>query len=351
MRALTVIPGIPHSAELRDVPEPPRADGDVLVRTLSIGVCGTDTEILSGEYGSAPPGCDYLILGHESLGVVEEAPAGSGFQTGDLVAAIVRHPDPLPCPSCASGEWDMCSNGNYTERGIKSRHGFGSERFRMEPEFLVHIDPALGQLGVLVEPATTAAKAWEQIDRIGQRSLFRPKTVAITGAGPIGLLVALLGAQRGLEVHLIDLVEEGVKPALARALRATYTAGGLHQLAVRPDIIIECTGAPGVIVDALDCIGSNGIVCLVGNSPKGSIVPLDLGALSFSMVLGNKLVFGSVNANRRHFAAAAQALVHADPAWLTKLITRREPLDAWPEALSRRPSDVKVVIDFSELGS
>ena len=123
MRALTVAPGIANSARVEDVAEPPRADGTVLVRSLALGVCGTDREIVSGSYGWAPPGEKRLVIGHESLGEVCEAPGDSGFRPGDRVVGIVRRPDPVPCPACAVGEWDMCRNGRYTERGIKEPHG------------------------------------------------------------------------------------------------------------------------------------------------------------------------------------------------------------------------------------
>ena len=132
MRALTVAPGIANSARVEDVPEPPRADGAVLVRALALGVCGTDREIVSGSYGWAPPGEKRLVIGHESLGEVCEAPADSGFRPGDRVVGIVRRPDPVPCPACAVGEWDMCRNGRYTERGIKERNGYGADFFRIK---------------------------------------------------------------------------------------------------------------------------------------------------------------------------------------------------------------------------
>src|ERR1700704_2846517 len=149
MRAITVSPGVANSARLEDVPEPPPSEGAVLARTLALGVCGTDREILSGVYGFAPPGEQRLGLGHESLGQVETAPHDCGLLPGDLIVGIVRRPDPEPCIACAAGEWDMCRNGRYTERGIKERHGYGVERFRAEPAFLVKIDPGLGHLGVL----------------------------------------------------------------------------------------------------------------------------------------------------------------------------------------------------------
>ena len=218
MRAITVIPGQPGSVALTDMPEPPPDNGPVLVQTQAIGICGTDLEIINGEYGWAPPGQDRLVIGHESLGRVAEAAPGTGFAPGDLVVGIVRLPDPVPCPACAAGDWDMCTNGQYTERGIKARHGYASERYRIHPDYLVAVDPALGTLGVLLEPATVVAKAWDHIEKIGRRSTWAPARVLITGAGPIGLLAALLSVQRGYDTYVLDLVTEGRKPEMARRL-------------------------------------------------------------------------------------------------------------------------------------
>ena len=195
MRAVTVIPGQQGSVALTDVPEPPAEDGPIVVQTQAIGICGTDLEIINGEYGSAPSGQDRLIIGHESLGRVIQAAQGTGFGAGDLVVGIVRRRDPVPCPACAAGHWDMCMNGRYTERGIKGRHGYASERYRIHPEYLVTVDPALGILGVLLEPTTVVAKAWDHIEKIGRRAAWAPQKVLITGAGPIGLLAALLATQ------------------------------------------------------------------------------------------------------------------------------------------------------------
>jgi glucose 1-dehydrogenase len=210
MRALTILPGVANSLRVDDVAAPPPSEGSVLARGIALGVCGTDREIVSGDYGTAPPGQERLILGHESLGRVEQAPPGSGFARGDLIVGFVRHPDPMPCAACAAGEWDMCRNGEYTEHGIKARNGFGAEFFRIEPEFAIKLDPQLDVLGVLLEPTSVVAKVWDHIDAIGRRSRsWRPKTVLITGAGPIGLLAALIGVQRGLDVHLLD---QNVRP-------------------------------------------------------------------------------------------------------------------------------------------
>src|SRR5271163_3959979 len=248
MRALTVAPGIANSARLDDVAEPPVSDGAVLVRTLALGVCGTDRDIVAGDYGWPPPGQKRLVIGHESLGHVKEAPSGCGFKPGDLVVGIVRRPDPVPCPSCAVGEWDMCRNGRYTERGIKERHGFGSDYFRCEPEFLVKVDPELGEAGVLFEPASVVAKAWDHTERIGQRARsWNPRTLLVTGAGPVGLLAALMGAQRGLDVHVLDHHEHSAKRQLIRRLGGTYHVGTFADVRLKPDILMECSGAPSVV--------------------------------------------------------------------------------------------------------
>jgi glucose 1-dehydrogenase len=348
MRAITVIPGREGSAQLDDVPEPDASAGALLVDGLALGICGTDGEIVRGEYGWAPPGEERLVLGHESLGRVLEAPDGSGFAPGDLVVGIVRRPDPVPCPSCAAGEWDMCRNGRYTERGIKDRHGFGAERFRIEPEFAVKVDPDLGGLGVLLEPASIVAKAWDHAEGIGRRSrAWKPRTVLVTGAGSIGLLAALFGAQRGLEVHVLDHNDNGLKRPLVEGLGGRLHVGSAADLAgFAPDILMECSGVPSVIADVLGVAAPAGIVCLLGVTEPGHTVALDIGKLNRTLVLDNDCVFGAVNANRLHYEMAADALAHADKKWLGQLITRRVPLGRWNEALERRRGDIKVVIDF-----
>jgi glucose 1-dehydrogenase len=349
MRAFTVAPGVANSARLEDVPQPPLSDGAVLVRTLALGVCGTDREIVSGLYGWAPPGAKRLLIGHESLGRVQEAPAGSGFTAGDLVVGIVRRPDPVPCPACAVGEWDMCRNGRYTERGIKERNGFGSDYFRIEPDFLIKLDPSLGAEGVLLEPTSIVAKAWDHTERIGHRSrAYDPKTLLVTGAGPVGLLAAMIGAQRGLEVHVLDNRESLEKRLIVRELGGTFHLGSLTELTeLKPDIVMECTGAPIVVRDVLGYTASAGIVCLVGVSAPGHDFDVDLGSFNRTMVLDNDTVFGSVNANRKHYEDAVAALTRADKSWLARLITRRVPAEQWTQALEPEPDDIKVVVDFS----
>jgi threonine dehydrogenase-like Zn-dependent dehydrogenase len=348
MRAITLSPGVPNSVGLEEISESAPSDGALQVRALALGVCATDREIISGAYGSAPPGAQRLVLGHESLGEIESAPEDSGFKHGDLVVGIVRRPDPVPCPACAAGEWDMCRNGQYTESGIKDRNGFGAERYRLEPEFAVKVDTELGILGVLMEPTSIVAKAWDHIEGIGKRArVWDPKTVLVTGAGPIGLLAALLGAQRGLAVHVFDRNDQGEKPALIRELGGTHHANFASARDLRPDIVIECTGAAAVVSDCLGITAPAGIVCLTGVTAPGKRFDLDIGLLNRTLVLDNDVVFGSVNANRKHYEMAAQALTRAKPDWLGRLITRRVPLDRWREAFEYRKGDIKVVIEFS----
>ena len=232
MRALTVQPGLANSAQLEDVPSPPASEGDVLVDALALGICGTDREILSGAYGWPPPGA---AAPHPRPRIPRprgaKRPPAAASQPGELVVGIVRRPDPVPCPACAVGEWDMCRNGQYTERGIKQRNGYGSEQWRIEHDFLVKIDPALDKLGVLMEPTTIVAKAWEGVERIAKlNDYWQPKVALVTGAGPVGLLAALIGQQRGYEMHVLDRHADGPKPKLARALGATYHNGDLGDL-------------------------------------------------------------------------------------------------------------------------
>jgi glucose 1-dehydrogenase len=346
VRAVTVIPGSEGSARLDDVPEPGAELGSVLVESLAVGVCGTDVEITSGLYGWAPPGKERLILGHESLGRVVD-PGRSGFAVGDHVVGIVRRPDPVPCPNCAVGEWDMCSNGRYTERGIKQVDGFMADRWRIEPEYAVKVDQSLGTLGVLLEPATVVTKAWEHIAAIGRRSFWDPSTVLVLGAGPIGLLAAMVGVQHGGDVHVFDRTTSGPKPALVEAIGAHYHSGPVSELALSPDIVVECTGVAPLIRAAAEAAAPGAIMCLTGVGPP--IVPNASAPTNVmtDAVLKNLVIFGSVNANRRHYYLAARGLAKADGSWLEQLVTRRVRPEAFERALEREPDDIKVVVEFA----
>jgi threonine dehydrogenase-like Zn-dependent dehydrogenase len=349
MLALSVMPLHAASASLQTVPEPLPTEGAVLARTLAVGICGTDREILDGKYGWAAHERTRLVLGHESLAEVEDAPCDCGLMPGDLIVGIVRHPDPVPCAACAADEWDMCSNGQYTEHGIKELDGFCRERFRIEPKFAVRVDLKLRETAVLLEPASVVAKAWDHIERIGRRSeSWRPRKVLVTGAGPVGLLAALMARQRSCELHVYDRDRGGTKSDLIQRLGGTYHSESIDEVCeLSPDVTLECTGAAEVIARVIGHNAPGGIVCFAGLSSGSHRLWFDFQGLNRSMVLQNDVVFGTVNANRRHYQLAADALVKADPQWLRSLISRRVALADWREAVTRQPDDIKVVIDFT----
>jgi threonine dehydrogenase-like Zn-dependent dehydrogenase len=350
MQALTVQPKKAGSLDVEEIRDPEPGPDELLVDGLAIGVCGTDREIASGDYGWAPSGRDRLVLGHESLGRVAAAPPDSGFSVGDLVVGVVRRPDPVPCEACAHGEFDMCRNGRYTERGIKELDGYGSRRWTVETDYAVVLDPRLADVGMLMEPTTVVAKAWEQVHRVGERAYFSPRRALITGAGSIGLLAALLAVQQGLDTHVLDRVTDGPKPRIVEALGATYHHDDIDDVAsgLNPDVVVEATGAGPVVFGAIAATASYGIVCLTGVSPTGRRLRIDAGAVNRELVLENDAVVGSVNANLRHYRQAVDALAKADKDWLASLITRRVPLHRAAEAFAPQRDDVKVVITLDD---
>jgi glucose 1-dehydrogenase len=349
VRAVVVTPGTANSLAVVERPDPERGEGELLVQGLAVGVCGTDKEIVRADYGWAPPGEEQLILGHESLGRVIESD-DDDFSPGDLVAGVVRRPDPQPCAACARGEWDMCRNGRYTERGIKEIHGYGSELWTVPTKYAVKVESDLGVSGVLVEPTSVVAKAWEQVDRVGDRAFFDPARVLVTGAGPIGLLAALLARQRGMDVHMLDVVTSGPKPDLVEQLGATYHHEDVADVCKRisPDVVIEATGVGPVLVGAITGVGAYGIVCLTGVSSGGHKLGVDVGEVNRELVLENGVVVGSVNANLRHYQAASDALAKADRSWLQAMLTRRVGLDQVEDAFTAQDTDVKVMIQLAD---
>jgi glucose 1-dehydrogenase len=233
----------------------------------------------------------------------------------------------------------MCANGRYTERGITGIDGYGSTLWTVPARYAVRVDPSLAPVGVLVEPTSVVVKAWERITRFGSGS-----RVLVTGAGPIGLLAALIGVQRGLDVHVVDRATDGPKPKLVSRLGASYHTSLPAGLA--PDVAIEATGAPGLVFPVLESLARNGVLCLTG-VPSSEVSSVDVGLMNRNMVLGNQVVFGSVNSNLTHYREAASVLLEADLSWLEGLITRRVPLDGYAAAFSASPDDVKVVIDLA----
>ena len=350
MKAVTVIPGDPESLRLEETPEPKPGRDDLVVVMLMAGICGTDREILEGDLGYPPSGRDRLILGHEALGRVLVAPDRSDFSPGDLVAPIVRRPDPVPCPNCAAGEWDMCRNGRFTEAGIRGLHGYAAEMLVLPVDFAVKVGAEPGLLGVLVEPASVVAKAWEHVIHIGSRARWAANRVLVTGAGPIGLLAALFAARVAQEVHVLDRADAGPKPGLVGDLGAVYHNESLDRIEERFDVVMECTGDVDLMMAVAGVTNPNGIICLAGVTDERREVRVS-SDLARGLVLENQTVFGTVNANRRHYEEAARVLAGANQSWLGRLVNRRVPLGRFAEAYAREPDDVKTVIQFPDAAS
>jgi threonine dehydrogenase-like Zn-dependent dehydrogenase len=345
---MVVQPGVPGSARVDHVDEPGPQEGDLLVRTLSVGLCGTDRHIVEGSHGCPPPGRPDLVIGHEAVGVVVAAGEQASFDSGALIVPTVRRADPVPCQACAAGRPDMCRNGRYRERGIKELHGFGSELFRVDGEHAVQIPRALGNVGTLVEPASIVAKAWDRIERTVAREVWQPERVLVTGAGPIGLLAAMMSVQRGHDTRVVDQVEVGPKPALVADLGASYHTDSIASLCADADVVIECTGAPRVVLEVLGCNARPGIVCLTGLSGDAAPHEVDLASLNRTLVLENDIVFGSVSASRDHYVDAADALGRCEPSWLDRMITRTVPLDGWVAGLGSDAEQIKTVVRIDE---
>ena len=357
MRAVAVIPGRHGSAHLvDDAPDPAPADGEALVRVLEAGVCGTDVEIHEGMYGEAPPGSPFLILGHENLGVVESSPADSHVRPGDLVVATVRRPCPERCPPCARGQNDMCVTGNFTERGIRGRHGFMSELYSESPAYLVKLPPRLRPFAVLMEPMSVVQKGIHHAYRIQERLAWEPRTAVVLGAGPVGILAAVALRLRGLDVTVAARETEGSsKDLLLRETGIRYSSTATIPLPDLPrttgpvDIVFEATGATSVVFPAMRMLAPDGICIL--SSVTGGTEPLEVDVATWNreMVLGNRVAFGTVNAGRGHFEAGARDLEIAEarlPGWLGRLVTRRLPFTDVATALVRRPEDIKTVLVF-----
>ncbi|MBI3454246.1 MAG: glucose 1-dehydrogenase [Candidatus Rokubacteria bacterium] len=355
MKAVALVPRQPGSARCLQIDPPRRRAGQVEVRTLAVGVCGTDQEILAGLYGTAPAGAERLVLGHEACGVVERG--GGGFRAGELVVPRVRRPCPERCWNCRAGEPDMCLTGNYRERGIKGLDGFMAERFTEAPEYLVWLARPLRPVAMLLEPLTVVEKGVGQTFRLQRRLRWRPRQALVLGAGPIGLLGAALARSLGLATTVWS---KGVAPsreAWLRRIGAAVLDAVAHPLAEVPqrlgnlDLLLECTGAAPVILGALMALGTNGVLCLLGVSGGDRALELPVDRWNLRTVLANQVVVGSVNAHRRDFEAGARHLaawVRRWPGLLEALVTRQVAPDRFEEAVARRPDDIKTVVRFAE---
>jgi threonine dehydrogenase-like Zn-dependent dehydrogenase len=347
MRAIAITPGKTDSAREIEAPRPAAPPDGALVRVLEIGVCATDSELIAGHIGWTPAGEDHLVIGHESIGMVEEVgPQARELHRGDLVVAMVRRPD--DCPACLAGNSDVCTKGKYTERGIHGAHGYLAEAYADREPFLVRVPPSQRSTAVLLEPASVAVKALRHAGRIQQRLDWAPQRTLVLGAGSLGLLAAFLLRLRGLEVDVYSREpRNSARVALLERSGARYITG----LPDGPyDFIFEAAGSPQLTAQAIALMGPNGVLALLGINPVHEQVTFPLGALNNVMVQRNQVIFGSVNANRIDFDAGLEDMAKIEHQWpglLGEMITRRVPLSKFQDAIARRPDDIKVVIEVS----
>jgi threonine dehydrogenase-like Zn-dependent dehydrogenase len=339
MKAIAVTPGKPHSVHLRDIPRPdinlvPDGKG-IRVKVLKVGVDATDREINDALYGNSPPGFDYLVLGHECFGRVEEVgPNVRRVKPGDYVTATVRRPGGSIYDQI--GTYDMTSEETYYERGINLLHGYLTEEFVDSEDYIVRVPAGLKHLHVLMEPMSCAAKAIGQAYECQRRmKVWSPKRAFVLGAGQIGLLSTLVLKLRGLEVYtLARAPAPHLKSEIVAGLEANYISTSETDLAAltaqvgKADLIIDATGSSRIAFEAMQALGHNG--ALVWTSITGgknqTEVPSD--KINIEFVLGNKLLLGSVNANREHFESGIKDLALGEvmyPGVLEKILT--SPVD------------------------
>jgi threonine dehydrogenase-like Zn-dependent dehydrogenase len=335
IKAVAVIPGKPNSIHLREVPKPKVADvpggRGVLIKILRVGVDGTDKEINAAEYGAAPAGDEYLIVGHESFGRVEEVgPNVTESKPGDYVALTVRRPGSTLYDEI--GTYDMTTDDTYFERGINLRHGFLTEYVVDEPEYIIRVPENLKEAGVLMEPMSVAQKAIEQAYRIQQRlRVWKPKRAAVLGAGTLGLLCTLVLRLRGLDVTTFGntmppflnsrLIEEiDARYVSTKELSLTEASGKYGPF----DLILEGTGYSPLVFEAMNVLAKNGVLAMVSVTGGSRQLEIPADKINLGFVLGNKVAFGSVNANREYFESGVKDLSTAElqyPGWLRKLLT------------------------------
>lgn len=369
MQAITTTPGTKGSVHLGDIPSP-SGSGDVqdasgqpgegvLVQVVEVGVCGTDLEIANEGYGAAPEGRSQLVMGHENLGRVVTPLEGSSLAEGQLVVATVRRPCPERCLPCSEGQSDNCLTGHYTERGIKGRDGYMAEQYLEHPDYLIPLPATLSKVGVLMEPSSIVEKGLIQAFSIQRtRMPWRPRQALVCGAGAVGLLAAVFLRLRDLEVAVVAKSSPESPPGeIASAIGAKLLDADEHPVAKlgdelgKIDLVFEATGVSAVAMAAISATGHDGVCCLSSVTAGMRTVTVDADALNLDMVLGNKLVFGTVNANRRHFEAAARMLGAAVRQWpgvLERIVSRREPAPQFQAAFERRADDIKTVVTFPE---
>jgi threonine dehydrogenase-like Zn-dependent dehydrogenase len=370
MQAVAVRPAAREVARI-DHPEPRLASPtDVKLRILEVGVCGTDREIARFQYGTPPEGSDWLVIGHESLGeVVEVGPEVQGLAPGDLVVPMVRRPCPHPtCLACTAGRQDFCYTGDFTERGIKGRHGFMTELVVDEAQYMNPVPRVLRDVAILVEPLTIAEKAliqlWQVQERLPWACPVEPgrasghcHTAVVLGAGPVGLLGALALRAADFDVHVYSRAP-APNPAseLLAEVGAHYvsaedeTIDRLAQRLGNVDVVYEATGASQIAFETLAVLGTNGVFVFTGVPGRRGPIQLDADALMRNLVLKNQIVFGTVNASRPAFEAAIRDLGVFETKWpgvVRRLITGRYPMTDFRDLLLGEPSGIKNVLSIT----
>lgn len=355
MKAGAVTPGKTDSARVVEMPIPVPEPGEALIRLLEVGIDGTDLEISLGRYGNPPPGQDFLVLGHEAIGLVKNS-GSTDLVKGDLVVPLVRRPD--SCINCRTGQYDMCIEGNYRECGIRGAHGFLREYLAEAPDFLLKVPQDLRQLAVLAEPMSIVSKGVEQAMEFHRRSANPIQAALVLGAGPLGLLAAAFLRVQGYNTYALDiLTKSSLKGRLMEAIGATYIDGSDCRIDELPrklgnlDLIMEATGNSTVAFQAMSALGINGVLCLMGVSTGEKRLEICADCIDMQIVLGNKVVFGTVSSNRGHFERAIQHLGEIEqewPGWLTRLITQRLPLGDFKDALHPAPDSIKTVIEMPQ---
>ena len=336
------------------------APTEVRLRVIEVGVCGTDREICRFDFGTPPAGSDHLVLGHECVAeVVEVGVEVRAVTPGDLVVPAVRRPCPHDaCSPCRAGRQDHCHSGDFVEHGIKGRHGFLAEEVVDDARYLHRVPAAFRDVAVLVEPLTIAEKALAQVRQVrGRLGEHAGRTALVSGAGAVGLLSAMLLAASGFDTSVWSLEPESdVKAALITSLGIGYTCAArasLEQVGGRlgnVDVLVEATGAPPVAFQALEALGHNGVLVLLGLPGRRSALEVDAAAVVRTLVLRNQVVVGSINAGDDAFEAAIRDLAAFESRWpgaLRRLITGRYPLDAHADVLVGDPRGIKNVIRVS----
>jgi glucose 1-dehydrogenase len=355
LRAIVVTPMVANSLRLKELGTPEISKGEMLLNVQKIGICGTDRDIISGFYGAAPKGSDFLVLGHESLSRVADIGKGvSGFSKGDLVVPTVRRKCPENCLNCKSQESDMCLTGHYKEHGIKELHGFASDYAVSDASFVVRLPESLKDIGVLLEPLTVVEKGEIQTYLLQQsRMKWAPKKALVLGAGPVGLLATAILKLKGLEVTTVATRSaESLKARLVQQTGAEYVNSKERPLKVMEDqydIVFEVTGNPSVALEAQHLIGTNGVTCYLGIYKMQQDTE-DFGNLFTHLVLGNRVHFGSVNANKTYFEKGVKDLLKIRKKWnglLEQMITRRARMEELEKAYGQETEEeIKTIIDI-----